>query len=192
MARTYKQPELYDLLGPRFHDWHTASAIVMAESGGRSDARSPNPDGGENRGLFQIDTKTAAAYHLDPNRLFDPRYNAYAASVISKKGKNWHPWETWVTGKYRDFMSGAKLPEADSAGPLGIPVTDTKANPIPDATASLGDFLGKLDVLFDPGWWLRAGQVLLGIAALLLGVNYFSKEFFGVNPAKMAATAAVL
>jgi hypothetical protein len=188
----YDQPALYDLLGPRFRDWHTASAIVMAESGGDPHARSPNPDGGENRGLFQIDTNTAKAHHLDPNRLFDPQYNAYAASVISGKGARWGAWETYATGAYKKFLKGAKLPGKDSPWGQAVEAAAGAPKAAADAATAVPHFLGKLGVIFDPMWWLRVGQVFVGIAAMAFGVNFFAKEFLGVNPAGAAVKAAAV
>lgn len=184
-AHHYTIKSLYDLLGPKFgKDWHLAAGVVMAESSGDPTARSPNPDGGENRGLFQIDTKTAQAHGLDPDKLFDPKYNAYAAKVISGSGKNWRPWATmWHNGVYgsKDAPAvvkskGAGLPDAAIKNPVLDPLEDA-AGGVKDAATALPKFLGKLDVLFDGTWWLRVGQIALGIMAMAMAVSMFAKEF---------------
>lgn len=42
------------------------------------------------RGLFQIHPVHFARF--DPGRLFQPRYNARAAFVLSRGGRDWTPW----------------------------------------------------------------------------------------------------
>lgn len=190
MATKYTIKSLYDLLGPKFGDkWHVAAGVVMAESSGDPHARSPNPDGGENRGLFQIDTNTAKAHGLDPDKLWDPAYNAYAAKVISGTGKNWRPWATmWHNGVYGSKDSaamkaskGAGLPDAAIKNPILDPLSDA-GNGIKDAATAVPKFLGKLDVIFDGTWWLRVGQIALGVLAIGLALTFFGKEFTGGMP----------
>lgn len=180
---------LYDLLGPKFGaKWHQAAGVAMAESSGDPNARSPNPDGGENRGLFQIDTKTAKAHGLDPDKLFDPAYNAYAAKVISGSGKNWKAWATMYSDPHNPSTYGSKnapavvkakdagLPDAEIPNPVLDPISGA-ASGVVDAATAVPKFLGKLGVIFDGTWWLRVGMIGLGILAMGMAVSMFAKQF---------------
>lgn len=176
-----KLQSLYELVAPRFKDWHVAAGIVGAESDYDPNARSPNPDGGENRGLFQIDTKTAKGHGLNPDLLFIPSYNVYAAWVISKHGTDWHPWAV-AYGNPRDpstYLADnapfrkhikddqAKLPEADSAGFLGVFGSGKSAG---DFSSPLEAVKAIWNALTAPKTWLRVlefiGGILLGYFAL--------------------------
>ncbi len=82
---------------------NTAAAIAMAESSGRTDALSQNPDGGTNVGLWQLDTRgVGAGYSVE--QLRDPATNARVAVMGSLNGANWSPWQTYVEGTYRKFL----------------------------------------------------------------------------------------
>lgn len=159
---------------------YMASAIALAESGGNVHAVNKNTDGSIDRGTWQINSVHG------PLSTFDANANAKAAIKLSDNGKNWHPWSTFNNGAYKKFF-GSHDPLANAMTSVGNTVSG-----VVGAATAIPDFLGKLGVVFDGSWWLRVGQILLGIAAILFGVNFFAKEFTGVNPAKMAATAAVI
>jgi hypothetical protein len=80
-----------------------AAAIAEAESSGRTQVTSPNPDGGTNVGLWQLDTKGAGAGHTI-EQLQDPATNARVTIMKSANGSNWGPWETWHTGAYKKYL----------------------------------------------------------------------------------------
>ncbi len=80
-----------------------AAAIAEAESSGRTQVTSPNPDGGTNVGLWQLDTKGAGAGHT-VEQLQDPATNARVTIMKSANGSNWGPWETWHTGAYKKYL----------------------------------------------------------------------------------------
>lgn len=80
-----------------------AAAIAEAESSGRTQVTSPNPDGGTNVGLWQLDTKGAGAGH-SVEQLQDPATNARVTIMKSANGSNWGPWETWHTGAYKQYL----------------------------------------------------------------------------------------
>ena len=80
-----------------------AAAIALAESSGRTQVTSPNPDGGTNVGLWQLDTKGMGAGHTVA-QLQDPATNARVTIMKSANGTNWGPWETWHTGAYRKYL----------------------------------------------------------------------------------------
>ena len=81
----------------------TAAAIALAESSGRAAATSPNPDGGTNVGLWQLDTRgVGAGYSIA--QLSDAATNARVTVLGSLNGANWSPWQTYVEGTYRRFL----------------------------------------------------------------------------------------
>jgi hypothetical protein len=80
-----------------------AAAIAEAESSGRTQVTSANPDGGTNVGLWQLDTKGAGAGHT-VEQLQDPATNARVTIMKSANGTNWNAWETWHTGAYKKYL----------------------------------------------------------------------------------------
>jgi hypothetical protein len=68
-----------------------AAARAMAESGGRTAVTSPNPDGGTNVGVFQLDTKGVGAGHTVA-QLSDPLTNAQITVKATKDGADWGQW----------------------------------------------------------------------------------------------------
>lgn len=83
-----------------------AYAIVMAESGGRANAKnSVGNSAGVDRGLFQINSY----YHSEVSdaQAFDALANAKAAYRISNGGKNWTQWTTYNSGAYKKFYGGS-------------------------------------------------------------------------------------
>lgn len=197
-TKDYSKEPLYDLLGSPFGpNWQTAAAYALAESDGNPDAKSPNPSGGENRGLFQIDTKTAQGAGFDPNRLFEPQYNAMVASKLSKRGTDWHIWATSNPRSpryYKKFLNavGAKLPDADDAGLFGIGRGKGADTRVSEAADSIPKFLGSLgEAIFSAEWWLRVGKIALGIIALVMAVSALAKELTGISPASAIPAAKV-
>lgn len=82
---------------------NVAAAIAMAESSGRPDATSGNPDGGTNVGLWQLDTRgVGSGYSI--GQLSDPATNARVTVMGSHNGTNWSPWQTYVQGTYRQYL----------------------------------------------------------------------------------------
>lgn len=81
-----------------------AAAIAEAESSGNvTGPPSPNPDGGTNVGLWQLDTKgVGAGYTVE--QLKDPDTNARITIMATGNGTKWGPWETWHTGAYKKYL----------------------------------------------------------------------------------------
>jgi len=84
-----------------FHrdQWENAIKVMKAESGFHADAFRPaykNPGGGDDCGLFQINTKhqkdILKGMRLQKNDLFDPEKNIKVASKIYNQSKGWSPW----------------------------------------------------------------------------------------------------
>ena len=80
-----------------------AAAVAEAESSGRTGITSPNPDGGTNVGLWQLDTKGVGAGHTI-EQLQDPATNARITIMGSANGTNWHQWEGWTSGRYKEYL----------------------------------------------------------------------------------------
>jgi hypothetical protein len=85
-----------------------ATAVALAESGGRTDAQGDIglQDGtwGPSVGLWQIRSLKAEygkGTPRDASRLTDPEFNARAMASISNGGKNFKPWTTYTSGAYK-------------------------------------------------------------------------------------------
>lgn len=93
----------------------TAIAIAAAESGfdpgATGDQTLANSKWGNSIGLWQIRSLQPSSLYLepirDPNKLYDPLYNAKAAYQISKGGTDFSPWTTFVNKAYQQFLSVA-------------------------------------------------------------------------------------
>jgi hypothetical protein len=81
-----------------------AAAISQAENTpGDPAATSPNPDGGRNVGLWQLDTKgVGSGYTVE--QLSDPSTNARITVMATANGTNWSDWETWHNGAYKQYL----------------------------------------------------------------------------------------
>jgi hypothetical protein len=92
-----------------------AAAIAMAESSGRTDVTSANPDGGVNVGLWQLDTRGKGAGHTVAD-LQNPATNAAVAVRGSSNGTDWSAWATFASGAYKRFMNGSTTPDTNVPG----------------------------------------------------------------------------
>ena len=72
----------------------TAACIAMHESGGRAAVTSPNPDGGTNVGLYQLDTPGGKGAGYSVAQLQDPGLNTRVAIAGSANGRDWSAWAT--------------------------------------------------------------------------------------------------
>ena len=73
---------------------HIASAVAMAESSGRQYAHSGTSD----FGYWQINGSWGRL------ATYDALGNAKAAILISRNGRDWSPWTTFVSGAYLKYM----------------------------------------------------------------------------------------
>lgn len=174
-GRKLNEATLYDILGPIFgSNWKKATAIVMAESGGDTHARNVNSDGSVDRGAFQINSR----WHPEvPDAVcYNIGLAARAAYIISKRGTD---WSQWATNAQAD-PSKIKQPDNDDAGLFGIGRGKGADTKVTEAADNVGGFLGKLSVIFQGGFWLRAfliigGAFLLGFGIIGLGKQYVPK-----------------
>lgn len=84
---------------------NVAAAVAGAESAGQPRVTSPNPDGGTNVGLWQLDTPGGKGAGYSIAQLQDPNTNARVAIAGSSNGLDWSAWETYVTGAYKQYLS---------------------------------------------------------------------------------------
>jgi hypothetical protein len=70
-----------------------AACHGMQESSGNPGSSSPNPDGGTNYGLWQLDTRGKGAGY-SPGQLEDPLTNARITVAATGDGTNWSSWAT--------------------------------------------------------------------------------------------------
>jgi hypothetical protein len=91
----------------------TATAIALAESGGRPRAHNPHPPD-DSYCLMQINMlgrlgpQRRARYHLRANTdLYDPATCMRVAYGISAAGSDWRPWTTYTQGTYRRYLARA-------------------------------------------------------------------------------------
>lgn len=128
-----------------------AAAIAEAESSGRTDVTSANPDGGVNVGLWQLDTKGKGSGHTVAD-LQNPATNAAVAVKGSTDGTDWSAWQTFTTGAYRRFMSAGTTPDlsAPGGGQAATTAADQQAAAAgPDCAFSIGG--QHIGILFGHG-----------------------------------------
>jgi hypothetical protein len=79
-----------------------ATAIALAESGGRTDARGDvdlTEPGEVSVGLWQVNyrpSRDAGNPQRDPQANLDPATNAKAMAALSRTGRSWQPWSTYT------------------------------------------------------------------------------------------------
>lgn len=73
---------------------NNAACHAIQESGGRPLVTSPNPDGGTNVGLWQLDTPGGKGAGYSIAQLQNPYTNARVAVKGSSNGTDWSAWAT--------------------------------------------------------------------------------------------------
>lgn len=97
-GKAYTIPQLYALARKAGFSMQKAvecAAIAMAESSGIPDNTSPNPDGGTNAGLMQLDTPHGLGAGYTVEQLKDPATNMAVAFKTSNGGNDWSKWSSW-------------------------------------------------------------------------------------------------
>lgn len=90
-------------------DANIAAAIALAESDGDPQAYNPEtqactPEGEGSYGLWQIYHKKHHEYPAE--QLYDPRNNAREAFMVyAQAGNSFHPWSTFKSGKYQEYLA---------------------------------------------------------------------------------------
>jgi len=154
-----------------------AAAIAEAESGGNSDATSSNPDGGENVGPWQLDTRgKGSGYSVA--QLKDAATNAKVAVAGSRNGTDWSAWATYVSGAYKQFMSGKTTPDTNVPTPTTLTAAidpyqaDTCMVSFPGIEVPVLGNLGKFCLLSksEARAWIGAGVLAGGVLLALPGL----------------------
>lgn len=172
-----------------------AAAVAMAESSGRAAITSPNPDGGTNVGLWQLDTPGGGGAGFTAAQLADPATNALAAVKASGGGANWGTWATYVDGSYKAFLNSSTTPDpnvpaasAAAEGSAGLVTAATTATAVASASTCLIGFtspsvlgigggtvciLSKqaMRSLIGGGLLVAAGSLALAGAVLVVGIG---------------------
>lgn len=134
-----------------------ATAIALAESGGRNTATHKNTNGSTDYGLWQINTVHPDVLAMGDWR--DPGTNARMAfAVYQQAGGKFTPWSTFNSGSYKSHLS--------AAAPAGSQVSGTTNGPL--SGFNLGSLITDLGKLFDPALWKRIGIGALGVLLLII------------------------
>lgn len=93
-----------------------AAGVAGAESGGDPKATSPNPDGGTNVGLWQLDTKGKGTGHTVA-QLQNPSTNAVVTVAATSNGTDWSAWaDPFISAHGTSGNIGTN----NSPGPSGV------------------------------------------------------------------------
>lgn len=85
--------KLWQQVGGSAATANNAACHAIQESSGNASVTSPNPDGGTNVGLWQLDTKGKGAGYTVA-QLQNPQINARVAVQGSRNGTDWSAWAT--------------------------------------------------------------------------------------------------
>lgn len=88
-----------------------AAAVAEAESGGSATVTSGNPDGGENVGVFQLDTRGVGSGYTVA-QLQNPNLNTRITVMATNNGRNWSEWGDPITAQLpgHQYTPGAPVP----------------------------------------------------------------------------------
>lgn len=118
-----------------------ATAVALAESGGRTDAvgdvQLENGTWGPSVGLWQIRSLKAqngTGGTRDASRLADPAFNAKSMAEISKGGIYFKPWTTFTNGSYK-----SQYPKI-----LSDPTVQKDENSVAGQASNAGQYLGPV------------------------------------------------
>ncbi len=191
-----------------FADPITATAVVLGESGGNTQAENRgNSDGSIDRGLWQINSVHAKSERnpdgLTVAEMFDLDASTRYALRLSSGGTDYNPWAATRSRNFGAHRATAERvkdappmlvrdrEEATQTGGEQISeaagrVADVVAGPLAGAGDVLA-FLGKgLAVLVSPDFWKRAGYGLAGLVLVYLGVL----AIFGRSALALGTTVA--
>jgi hypothetical protein len=138
------------------HDNAEPVCIIFAESNGKTDAVSPNPDGNQNVGIFQIDTVNVN----HPEYLKDPVYNANVAYRMWRADGGTFA-KRWATAAQCTSKSGNE-PLADEATP---------DNPLNIGLNIGNGIAGAFAAVLNSIPWFRVGKGAFGFILLVVGAG---------------------
>jgi hypothetical protein len=164
-----------------------ASAVAMAESGGKAKVHTP---GSCCYGLYQFHKD-----YFDISCAVVPSCATKMAIQLSSNGTSWDggKWEAHENGNYKKYLgkSGVtgKMTPAEKARLEKIAANEgleSGLGIIPglkdDSLGfSIGDIVGFVARLFEPSFWLRVGKGLMGFLLLMFGALTLMKVLVGVD-----------
>lgn len=148
----------------------TAIAVALAESGGDPSAKGFNQSANGavtsvDRGLWQINS----VYHAEVSDscAYSPSCAAAAAFRISSSGRDFTPWTTYTSGRYRTFTGRAQAAAASSGAGASAPALP----PTPPG--------GAAGAVTDVELAMRQAQALSAPTTLTLGADSSASGFWG-------------
>lgn len=183
---------------PNGQTLYEAVAIALAESGGDTQAVSPDQD----KGVWQINP--VHDDKLPGSDRFDPVVNAQLMAMVSNRGSNWSPWVAYNTGAYMTHMARVMgtlqgrqfTPGQPGVGGLTLGSGGGVAPASVDVKASISGIAKFFSILSSADGWVRIlkvalGLMLAGLAVIaLLATSRTGKNVIavGTDAAKMALT----
>lgn len=162
-------------------------AVGWCESSGRALATSHNPDGGTNRGWWQIDDKAHPQY--DAKCLHDPICSTDAMLEISHEGADFSAWACHPNPGGHLADAREAFAKWDQVGQKALAGGVNLSNPLSglDAIAGVLEaiakfFVGLGELLLTPEGWLRLGKLIGGGALVAIGTNRLAKDTLGIDP----------
>lgn len=163
-------------------------AVALAESGGNTDAHAQDSDD-DSYGLWQINMigslgpQRRAKFGLTSNAdLFDGPTNAKAMAALSNYGTNMRAWTTYTSGDYKDHIAvaqtGVQRYLKDPSAVNDKSPTENLKSAIPgyDQAADAVELADRARKwVAEPKNWIRVAMVVVGGAALLIGLNTITK-----------------
>lgn len=140
-------------------------------------------------GPYQFIPSTAAAYHYpltnNPNREQFTQQADAAARYLRDLHNQYHSWDTalrhYSGGGYGESDVKAKAGVFGSGSYQDDGTKKSAAQQAGDKVDSVGAFLGKFSVIFQGGFWLRAGLVLAGFLLIGFAVVSIGKQYTPVG-----------
>lgn len=146
----------------------TATAIALAESGGRTDAQGDvgleDATWGPSVGLWQIRSlkaQSGTGQDRDATRLTDPAFNAKAMAHISGAGKNFGPWSTYKSGAYKKHLGDIASGFVTNPGQVADSNPELAKKAVDSLTSGWGADALKI-ALYVVGGVAAAGLVIVG------------------------------
>lgn len=177
--------------------WHVPTWILYGVWGIETGwGKNKNTSSAGAMGDFQFMPATARAYRYPlvngPNdQQFAQQADAAAHYLHDEFVNHGHDWEGALR-QYSGHGYGLKEVKDSSKGHphfgSGIPGVDPAVGAVKDAAGAVAgwtDEAGKvLHVLTDRFFWLRVGQILLGVVALAFGVQMIGRQYVGGTVSK--------
>lgn len=194
--------------GYGFADPITATAVVLGESGGNTQAENRNnADGSIDRGLWQINSvhlKSATNPEgITAAEMFELDASSRYALRLSKGGTDFNPWTVTRSRRFGDLLAQARAVQGaepmlvrnaddaresavDQIGRVAGGAVDAAGNAIGAVTGGVGDVLGflakALALLVSPDFWRRVGYGAAGLVLIYLGLAaIFGRTALGVG-----------